>query len=109
MTAQREINFRKQVTDQAIKRASDHAEAVDPGWNEKAFEFLKEFIKTNASFQCEDVRYASQGIVPLPPSNRAWGSIVRRAFREGLIKHVAYRNVKNINAHSALASVWHRV
>lgn len=106
---QSNLDFLKQVTDKAIQRAVDHADAVHNAWSDRAYEFLVEFIRNNPSFMTEDVRYAAQGIVLTPPSLRAWGSVIRRAVKAGLIKHVAYRNVKNINAHSALASVWHRV
>lgn len=89
-----------------MAQAVDHANAVHQDWSEKAFEFLKVFIKSNPMFMTEDLRYASQGIVPSPASQRAWGSIIRRAALEGLIFRSGYGQVKNSKAHRANAGVW---
>ncbi|HDY88544.1 MAG TPA: hypothetical protein ENH82_10605 [bacterium] len=56
----------------------------------------------------EDIRFASKDIVPDPPSARAWGSVVFRAVRNGLIHKVGYRNVTNEKAHCTPATLWNR-
>ena len=54
----------------------------------------------------EDVRLASEKEIPMPPSNRAWGGIVVRASKAGLISRVGFSNVKNAKAHKTPATVW---
>ncbi len=106
---QQSIHYNITKTNEAIQAAADHANAVHPGWSEQAYGFLKEYIKTNRSFMTEDVRYASQGIVPIPPHLRAWGSVIKKAAKECLIKHARYEQVKTASSHRAMASVWHTI
>ena len=54
----------------------------------------------------EDIRLASEKKVPIPPSNRAWGGVVVRASKAGLITRAGFSNVKNAKAHSTPATVW---
>ena len=76
-------------------------------WSEEAFEFLKLFVSVSrGNFMAEDIRYASKGIVPKPNSARAWGSIILRAKKEGLIKAMGYDKVKNETAHRTPAGLW---
>lgn len=76
-------------------------------WSEKAFELLKEFIRTPREFMCEDFRKFCQdkGLIQ-PGSQRAFGGIIRRAAFAGLIKSINYRKVTNPKAHKAFATVW---
>jgi hypothetical protein len=100
------MDLSKKLKEDGMQRAVDHANTVTTGWSEKAFDFLKGYIAINPLFMTEDVRYASQGIVPSPPSQRAWGYVIRRAVQEGLIFRHDIKPVKNIKAHRANASVW---
>lgn len=96
----------QQLRDQGIAKAVNHAEKENPNWKEKAFQFLCDYIKGHSEFMIEEVREASEGIVPIAPSSRAWGSIAVRAARSGLITRTGYRSVKNARAHCAIVSVW---
>ena len=100
------FDFSKQVTDAAIQRAVDHANVVHEDWSEKAFDFLKGYAEINPRFMTEDVRNASAGAVPEPPSARAWGGVVRRAVKAGIIYQRGTDRVKNVRAHGANAAVW---
>lgn len=100
------IDLGKQLKEDGMQRAVDHANAVHSDWSERAYNFLKGYIQKNAMFMSEDVRYASQGIVPSPPSQRAWGHVIRRAAMEGLISKAGTKQVKNSKAHMANANVW---
>ena len=91
-----------------ISQAEHHANTVHNKWSDQAFEFLKGYIAINPLFMTEDVRYASQGVVPSPPSQRAWGAVIRRAAVAGIIVKAGMKSVKNIKAHMANASVWKR-
>lgn len=94
--------------DQGIQKARDTAEAVNPGWNQLAYDLLKRFLRDhNGPFLAEEVRsFAAMEDFPLPPSNRAWGGIMIRAVKSGLIVRDGYGQVSNPKAHACFASVW---
>lgn len=92
--------------DVGMQQSLDHANEKIESWGDKAFEFLLEYIKSHPNFMTEDMRKASNKTIPIPPSKRAWGPIIVRARREGLIRHTGYQAVKNKTAHRTPASVW---
>lgn len=92
--------------DIGIKKAEDHANSVHESWSDKAYEFLRQYIRHDAEFMTEQIREASEGIVPEPPSKRAWGSIVLKAARAGLIKKIGYKSVSNPKANATPATLW---
>ena len=79
-------------------------------WSDRAYVFLLDYIKSrdfyNREFMTEDVRVASESELPAPPDKRAWGGIVRRAAKAGLIERIGYSHVKNFKAHRTPAAVW---
>ena len=93
-----------ELKEAGIKRSSDNA-GVD--WNNQADITLCEFIKANKKFQAEDFRlYASKIGLPDPPHLRAFGSVIVRASRRGLIKSIGTAQVDNPKAHRAISNVW---
>jgi len=96
----------QQLRDEGIKRATDSAERRHESWPEIAYQFLQGYIRRNRRFMTEQVREASEGYVPEPPSTRAWGGVVVRAARRGLIRKVGFANVSNPTAHCTPATVW---
>ena len=95
-----------EMRDIGIKKALDNADNTHDKWSDQAYSFLKDYIKHNDTFMAEDLRSASVDEVPIPPSKRAWGGIVVRASKAGLIKRVGFSNVKNPKAHATPATVW---
>lgn len=108
---QMELDFKAaaNLRDSGIKRAVDHANREEPVWSEKAFNFLREYIRSNREFMVEQLRSASTGKVPEPPTTRAWGGIVVRAKKMGLIKRKGYRKTSNKKAHCTPATLWESV
>ena len=110
MNNQVTIDFACKARDKGIQKAVDHADRVHKEWSEKAYEFLRIFLRHNRNgFMVEDVRNASKGVVPEPPSKRAWGWVIKRAAASGLVRKIGIQSVKNVNAHRANAAVWKRV
>ena len=104
---QLQISFGAQLRDIGMRKATDHANAVHEDWSDKAFYFLKWFVtRQHVEFMAEDVREAAKNYVPEPPSKRAWGAVIVRAKKEGLIKSIGFRSVSNSKAHRTPASLW---
>lgn len=100
------VTTARERRDRGIRQAEASANELHDNWSDVAYDFLKGYIKINPVFQAEDVRFASQGIVPSPKSQRAWGAVILRAAREGLIWQDGFRKVKNVNAHRTPAALW---
>lgn len=96
----------RELRDKGISTALANANEKVDNWGVKAFNFLKEYMKSNKEFLAEDVREASKDIVPEPPNKRAWGAIIVRAYKGDLIKRKSYVSVKNPKAHKAIATLW---
>ncbi len=77
--------------DRGILNASIGAEIAVPGWSLEAFAFLKRFAEQHAQFMAEDVvKAAAADHLPAPPDGRAFGGVIQRAVREGLIRKIGY-------------------
>jgi hypothetical protein len=89
MSEQQTIDFEaaRAARDAGMTQAGEHAERVQAGWKDQAFEFLVRFARRRRFFISEDVSDASKEdpTFPQPPTDRAWGSIYVRAAREGVI------------------------
>ena len=95
-----------QLAEIGMNAAVQHAERTIPDWSKQAYNFACHYCRTHAKFMAEDMRNASDGIVPEPPHTRAWGGVIRRLLNNGIIRCIGTAKVKNVTAHSANASVW---
>lgn len=70
--------------------ALDHADAVAPGWSDDAYDFLVRFAEQHPTFISEDVSAASKDDPGFeqPPTDRAWGSVYRRASKNHVIEKI---------------------
>lgn len=101
-----------QAKNAGILKAITNADAACPGWSEKAYDKLKEFLTIHTEpFQAEEVRSfaAIDDDFPLPPHARAWGGVIAKAAHERLIRKTGVKQVKNVKAHCANAAVWIKV
>ncbi len=90
-----------------INKAMDNANNENDMWSAKAYNFLLHYIRNNSKpFLAEDVRKLSEGIVPQPPSARAWGGIMVMAKNNNMIESVGYKKVSNPKAHGTPATLW---
>lgn len=96
----------EELRDSGMKRVLDNADEQIPQWSHFAYNFLLTYIKDNKEFMVEEVRLASEDHIPPPPSARAWGGIIVKAVKSGLVRRSGFRNVKNAKAHCTPASVW---
>ena len=91
-----------------IYKAVSHADSVHDDWSDRAYAVLKDFltIADGKTFMCEDVREFASNYLPEPPTKRAWGAIIMRARKNGIIQHCGFGQVTNPRAHRANASLW---
>jgi hypothetical protein len=98
--------------DKGMLQALTSAESKCTGWSDTAYSKLKEYLTTvTGPFQTEEIRsYAAiDDNFPLPPHERAWGGVIRRAAFEGLITKVGIKSTRNPKAHCANSTVWIKV
>lgn len=91
--------------DIGMHRAARHAEEVHMHWNDQAYAFLVAFSRTHKEFISEDVSDASkaQGF-PQPPTDRAWGSVYRKACRNDVIIQVG--TGRSRRRHASICPRW---
>lgn len=101
----------KELRDEAIKRAMTHADDVEEEWSQKAFQLLLEFRKTKNEFMTEDLRLWAHDTMGLkhPPDERAWGGVINRAVKGGLLVRIGYAPMKSPNCHANPKAVWRSV
>lgn len=87
--------------------ALDHAIRVKPSWADTAFDFLKDFASYNREFISEDVSDRTKDVpgFPQPPTDRAWGSIYRRAVKAGIIV-MSERPGRSRRRHGSVCPTW---
>ena len=104
-----EVSAARLGRDIGMQRAEDHANRVSDGWSDRAYEFFVDYAVSHKgnSFMGEDVRAAASGAgFECPPDDRAWGPVVRRAVKEGIIKRIGYGPKRGPSSHCAPQSIW---
>jgi hypothetical protein len=86
--------------DRGMAKASGHAESVSAHWNDDADRALRVFLRArDGGFLAEDfvawTRW-NRDIVQ-PPDGRAWGAVLNRAARAGLIRKLGYAPANTSN------------
>ena len=92
-----------EARDEGINAAAEHA---GQAWQVLAWSALMEYIKRDRSghFTCEDVREVMG--VPEPPDRRAWGAIMLRAARQGLIQRAGFVEHRERSRHCGISILW---
>jgi hypothetical protein len=97
----------RELRDEGMKRAVDHAERETPGWQDQAIGHVRVFAGLEHEFMCEEARRfaESRGIAP-PPDKRAWGAVMMKCAKLGLIEKVGLGYAKDPKVHMNPASIW---
>ncbi len=100
--------------DDGIRRAVEHADAVEPRWVDQAYDVLLDFLRRPeahvASFTSEDVREHAAALgLPEPPHLRAWGGVFQRASRAGIIARAGVTTARAVNVHCSIVATWRAV
>lgn len=97
---------------EGAKRAADHADLVHPSWQDRAFGYLLEYLAAYPSrceITCESVRkHAEAKGFAAPPDKRAWGHIMLRGRRAGVLKRLGWTTADDPKVHCNPISLWGR-
>ena len=99
----------EQGKEEGMQTAVDHADRVIPEWSERAFDMLKAFTREHSGeFICENMRRWAYGRgLSTPPIDRAWGAVMLRGAKSGIIRSTGrYEKTVGPTAHRSLASIW---
>lgn len=97
----------RELAEEGMNRAADHADQVEPRWSDRAYEMLEGYALAHFEFMTEDVRvWAHEEGLPKPPDGRAWGAVTHRAIVAGLIRCDRYRKTRIPPAHATPRPVW---
>ena len=85
--------------DAGIAASVEHADQVNANWSARASEYLLDYARrAGGAFLAEQVReYAHGEGLEYPPDGRAWGAVLSRAARAGLIRQIGYAPAKSSN------------
>lgn len=95
--------------DNGMSVAALNADSKSARWTEDALSWVSVFVAytQGRGFMAEEVRqYAHDRGLPQPPSARAWGAVMIRAAKNGIIRAVGYGLTRNPQAHKTPARVW---
>ena len=98
-TASRSLELAHAERDLAMTRVES---AAPVEWRITAWAWLLDYLATHAEFFPDDVWEAG---LEVPPERRAFGPLVQRAAREGLIVKAGYMRARTLG-HATRAEVW---
>jgi hypothetical protein len=93
--------------DEGMNRAAAHAERVTPAWGTMAYRRLVRFAHQTEAFTTEQARawaYAD-GLLP-PPNECAWGAVVTRAVKAGVLTLDDFATAENVSRHCGINRLW---
>jgi hypothetical protein len=92
--------------DTGIAQAEQHAERLDPGWKDTAFAMLRGFCQERRGCHCtsEDIRRWCELRGFDSPVPKAWGAVVQKAAKAGLIKRIGFGLAKQ--RHGSPCPLW---
>lgn len=95
------------LRDQGMQRALEHAEEDVKHWGDLAYTFLVSWCRTQADlFTGEDITDASKDRKLIQPAtDKAWGQVIRRAARRGIIVKVDNEGVRS-KGHTSPCPRW---
>lgn len=94
-----------------MRRALLSAESKNSLWPAQAMDMLRRFVESyGGPFMVEDVRaFAYKQGLQHPDLDQAWGAIVRRAAKSGLIVKIGQGVAKDPTRHRGYTALWQRI
>ena len=107
MQTQKSLNI-NDARDLGVAAAVAHADRVHASWSDLAYEILYYCAERYAYLTSESVRqYAdNERNLAAPPDKRAWGAIMLRGARSGLLTKEGWTTAKDPKVHCNPISSW---
>lgn len=94
----------KELGEQGMEQAADHADREEPGWTDEALEHIRRFAAANRGrdFLAEEIApWAYLAGCSRPPDDRAWGTPISRAGRLGIIEQTGLAAKNKLSGHNS--------
>lgn len=101
------IDFSRAERNEAMQRAVDAADGRVPKWSDVALEYVRLYAIQHRGerFIGRDVTQAAKAYgLEAPTNDKAWGAVLMRAAREGVIVRVGY--AQDPNRHLSPVPQW---
>ncbi len=96
-----------EAKERGIQQAIDSAENREIAWGDKVMDLLRVFLSERPTpFRCEEFRLWCEGRIQKPPHDRAYGYVIRKASKAGMIIFCGYDKTENPKAHRANCAKW---
>lgn len=96
----------RDARDEGIAAAADHADRINPKWQDLAYAALCAYAEHHPTFTIEQLRRDLNGTLVDPPSLRAWGAVAQRAQRSGIVRHDSWTEADDPAVHCNTIRVW---
>jgi hypothetical protein len=100
----------RQLASDGARRAVEHANRELFGWEDEAVGWVRKVVKDTPIVTASLVRMtATNGGLPDAPDRRAWGAVMKRAAKEGIIRATeAFTSTRLRTSHGRPERVWER-
>ncbi len=107
---QREMNLGEELAIAGGATAAAHADSQSAGWLARATGLAEQFVINHVdlpSFQAIELRsYAEAQGLTSPPDARAWGHVMRRLKKNGVIESVGTGKSSGPKQHNGFITEW---
>ena len=107
---QREMNLGEELAIAGGATAAAHADSQSAGWLARATGLAEQFVINHVdlpSFQAIELRFyaEAQGLTS-PPDARAWGHVMRRLKKNGVIESIGTGKSSDPKQHNGFITEW---
>ena len=107
---QREMNLGEELAIAGGATAAAHADSQSAGWLARATGLAEQFVINHVdlpSFQAIELRsYAEAQGLTSPPDARAWGHVMRRLKKNGVIESIGTGKSSDPKQHNGFITEW---
>jgi hypothetical protein len=100
------LNVAAFLRDHGMTVAENAQERRHAGWQDSAYAWLVNYTHEHHEFTTELVRAYAEGNGLPPSTGFAWGAVIKRAVRDGLIEPAGFEASSNPSRHLGTVRIW---